>query len=92
MSGMPFLRCDIKPGLRDSEVTVTVEDVNGRKQRLRVERDFLREEAGQLYLPIGIVVRHPEKPWVLIELPREADSGANRMWVAPEQLLQEAAV
>lgn len=89
---MPFVLCDIRPGLRDSEAGVTVRDINGRPQRLRIERDFLRREGGQYYLPIGIVARHPTEDRVLIELPQEADSGANRLWVSPNQLLQEAAV
>ena len=88
---MPYVECEIRPGLRESEVGVTVRDVDGRPQRLRVERDFLRQEAQTHYLPVGIVARHPTEDRILIELPLEADSGANRLWVSPDQLLQEVA-
>ena len=91
-SDMPYVRCEIRPGLRESEVGVTVRDIEGRPQRLRTERDFLREEDGAYYLPVGIVGRHPSEDKVLIEFPHEADSGANRCWVSPDALLEEAAV
>jgi hypothetical protein len=88
---MPFVvLSDLNPGLRESEVSVAVRDARGRLQRLRVERDFLKEASGRHYLPMGIVGRHPESKLVLIELPIEADSGANRLWVTPEDILEEA--
>ena len=87
---MGYLLCDeVGPGLRESEAGVTVRDITGRPQRLRVERDFLREANQRYYLPIGIVARDPAAPRVLIEFPHEADSGANRIWVAPGQLLDD---
>lgn len=88
----PFVLCEFGPGLRESEVQVTVHDMNGRPQRLRTERDFLRDEGDATYLPVGIVARHPTEEKVLIEFPHEADSGANRIWVRPDQLLEEVAV
>lgn len=87
----PFVECDLGPGLRESEVQVTVRDMNGRPQRLRTERSFVRQENGDTYLPIGIVAQHPFEEKVLIEFPHEADSGANRIWVRPDQLLEEIA-
>jgi len=83
----PYVACSTRPGLRDAEAGVTVHDISGRPQRLRVEWDFLHRDGDQYYLPIGIVARHPTEKKVLIEFPHEADSGANRIWVAPEQLL-----
>lgn len=85
---LPYVECSTHPGLRDSEAGVTVHDISGRPQRLRVEWDFLHNEGDQYYLPIGIVARHPTERKVLIEFPQKADSGANRIWVAPEQLLR----
>jgi hypothetical protein len=80
---MSYVRCDIDEGLRPSEVTVEVRDVDGRPEFLRVDRDVVAEFDNQPYLPIGIVYRDKEsgKNLVLIELPHEADSGTNRLWV-----------
>lgn len=89
----PFVKVDrYGPGLRDSEASVGVRDVNGRTANLRCERDYLRIEGESQYLPIGIVGQHPQTKLVLIELPWEADNGANRLWVRPDQLLKEVAV
>lgn len=88
----PFLECETRPGLRESEAGVTVYDLAGRPQRLRTEWGLLRKEGDRYYLPIGVVGKHPEEDRVLIEFPHEADSGANRIWVRQDQLLQEVMV
>jgi hypothetical protein len=80
-----YVLCDIAPGLRDEEISVAVRGTDGRRHFLRVDRDFVDEVDGRHYLPIGIVGRLPGQG-VLIELPHEADSGANRLWVREEQL------
>jgi hypothetical protein len=77
----PYLACEYGPGLRESEVQVTVHDITGRPQRLRVPRGLPLEQDGQSRLPIGIVARHPDEDKVLIQFPHEADSGVNRIWV-----------
>jgi hypothetical protein len=53
----PDITCQPRPGLRESEVQVTLHDITGRPQRLRVPRGFLLEQDGQSRLPIGIVAR-----------------------------------
>jgi hypothetical protein len=84
---MTQVRCEISDGLRPTEATVAVADVKDRRQFLRVERDFLTAVEGQWFLPIGVVHDDRHSPWVLIELPHEADSGINRLWVARAHLL-----
>jgi hypothetical protein len=83
---MAVVRCEVSNGLRPAEATVAVADVHDHRQCLRVERDFLTTVAGQWFLPVGVVYDDRSNPWVLIELPHEADSGANRLWVWREQL------
>lgn len=78
---MAEVLCDVSAGLRREEATVTVADVHDFRQCLRVEKDFLTQEQGQWFLPVGVVYDDRQNPWVLIELPHEADSGANRLWV-----------
>jgi hypothetical protein len=76
---MPYVLCHIDEGLRPSEVTVEVPHHDGGSAFLRVDREFVKNLDGNTYLPIGIIYR--ENDLVLIELPHEADSGANRLWV-----------
>jgi hypothetical protein len=78
--------CEVSAGLRDSERTVAVRDIHGRRQFLRVEQDFLTHRDDQFYLPVGEVYYTADDK-VLIELPHEADSGANRLWVHRSDLL-----
>lgn len=81
---MARLRCEkVTQGLRDSEVVAAFVDVSGRRHFLRVERDFLYD--GQ-FLPVGVVHVDPRKKLVLIELPQEAETGVNRLWVNEDQL------
>jgi hypothetical protein len=84
---MAQVRCQVSDGLRPSEATVAVADLQDRQQLLRVERDFLTPVAGEWFLPVGVVYDDGRNPWVLIELPHEADSGVNRLWVRREDLL-----
>jgi hypothetical protein len=89
---MTQVRCEVSDGLRPAEATVAVADVHDRRQCLRVERDFLTKVAGQWFLPIGVVADDGRNPWVLIELPHEADSGVNRLWVWRDHLLVSTGV
>lgn len=84
---MAKIRCSsISEGLRASEALAAFEDHSGRRHFIRVERDFLSEEGGQSFLPIGIVHVDSKKNLILIELPHEAETGANRLWVRQDQL------
>jgi len=84
---MAQVRCEVSAGLRPSEANVAVADVHDRRQFLRIDRDFLNTVEGQPFLTVGIVHDDRQQPWVLIELPHEADSGVNRLWVRRESLL-----
>ncbi len=84
---MALIRCEsVSDGLRASEAVAVFHDYQGRRHFLRVERDFLSEIGGHVYLPIGVVHVDPRTKLVLIELPHEAETGANRLWVKPDQL------
>ncbi len=84
---MAKLRCEnVSEGLRASEAVAVFRDYRGRRHFIRVERDFLSEESGHYYLPIGVVHVDPRTNMVLIELPHEAETGANRLWVTQDQL------
>jgi hypothetical protein len=84
---MAKIRCDkVTEGLRSSEVVASFTDFYGRRHFIRVEREFLSEQKGAEYLPVGIVHFDSKNQAVLIELSHEAETGANRLWVRPEQL------
>jgi hypothetical protein len=60
---------------------VAVRDIQNVRTFLHVDRDFLSQEQGREYLPVGVVRRDRDRDVALIELPYEADSGAHRLWV-----------
>jgi hypothetical protein len=68
-------------GLRDSERSVSVRDVQNHLQYLTVDADFLSVVGDRHYLPVYVVGQDVAQGMLLIELPLEADSGANRLWV-----------
>jgi hypothetical protein len=82
--------CDeVGPRMRPSERTAAVKDIYGRRQFLRADEDFLtRGKDGRYYITVGLVHVDPKSKAVLIELPHEAYSGANRLWVRAEDLLE----
>jgi hypothetical protein len=84
---LALVSCEVSDGLRPSEATVGVPDIYDNRQYLRVERDFLHTIDGVSYITIGGVQDDPRQPYVLVELPHEADSGANRLWVYRENVL-----
>jgi len=84
---MAKIRCNnVTDGLRESEALASFVDFHGRTHFIRVERDFLAEQGGKFFLPVGIVHVDPKSKAVLIELPHEAETGANRLWIKQEQL------
>jgi hypothetical protein len=84
---MAKIRCEkVSEGLRQSEAVASFVDFHGRRHFIRVERDFLAEQNGTTFLPVGIVHVDPKTKAVLVELPHEAETGANRLWVKQDQL------
>jgi hypothetical protein len=81
---MANLLCDqITDGLRKSEAVASFVDFSGRRHFIRVERDFL---GARNQLPIGVIHVDQKTKAVLVELPHEAETGANRVWLKPAQL------
>lgn len=87
---MVHVLCEISKGLRDSERVVAVRDARGRLEYLRVEFDFLTQDSGKYWLPAGMIHEDREHGVMLIELPQESESGANRIWVPSSNLLQRS--
>ncbi len=92
---MTKVRCErVSPGMRSADVIVTLLDVYGRRHFLQIEREFVVRDNGHAYLPVGFVHRDEETGAVLIELPHEAETGVNRLWISADRILDrgEAAV
>jgi len=88
----PEVRCVVSDGFRADEVTVEIVDVDGRNQFIHIDKSMVNGEGGEKFLPIGLVKIDRRKRRVLIELPVEADSGANRMWIKFDDLRQDTGI
>jgi hypothetical protein len=90
MTYYPEVRCEVLgSGIVPDGVTARVEDLSKRSQFVQVTREMICWYGEEAFLPVGFVEVDYQNRRVLIELPAEADSGANRMWVAFESLRRE---
>ncbi len=84
---MAKIRCTgVSAGLRSSEIVAKFTDYNNRSHFIRVERDFVDQELGTTFLPVGVIHVDLKTKAVLVELPHEAETGVNRLWVKSEQV------
>ncbi|WP_454626544.1 hypothetical protein [Bradyrhizobium cenepequi] len=80
---MRLLVEEIGRGLHPSEILVTVRTVDG-AQRLIVSNRSISQKSISVGFPLG------ERPdATLVELPRETQNGAWRVWVPKDQLIEE---
>jgi hypothetical protein len=86
---LPEVRCEVSEGLRDTEFTVCVRDAKGFRQFMQVTRSMVNYHVETPYLPVGIIQVDRKGGRALIELPTEADSGVNRMWIPFDSFLRE---
>ncbi len=86
----PEVRCEVREGgILPQGVTAVVEDINRRRQFVQVTQALINRIGDVSYLPIGLVEIDRKSRKALIELPAEADSGVNRMWVGFDSLRSE---
>ena len=88
---MLYLECEVrKPaGLRESYVVASIRDRIGGREQIEVESDFLIRRRGRFFLPVWAVAQDPVNKRVEVELPQEAASGTNRIWVRTEQVFYQ---
>jgi hypothetical protein len=85
---MAAVLCEgVRPGMRESERSVTVRDVRGSSEVVLVQHDFLALHDNKTYLPVGVVCIDKERSLVLVEFPHEAITGGNRLWVRSTDLI-----
>jgi hypothetical protein len=85
---MPYVECEVvrkKPGPR--ECTVAIRTLQGHREFLEVPESYVRPWQGKTYLAVALVGRDASRSVALVELPFEADSGANRVWVSVDSFL-----
>ncbi len=78
----PEVRCEVSEGLTGSDITVCIRDISGKEQYIHVLPSMANWEDDVPYLPVGIINVDRRPGRALVELPIEADSGVNRMWMA----------
>ncbi|MGD0045088.1 MAG: hypothetical protein ABSE84_32590, partial [Isosphaeraceae bacterium] len=89
---LPQVRCEISEGLTGSDKTICVRDVDGRRQYIHVLPSLVNWVSDTPYLPVGVINVDYRNNRVLIELPIEADSGTNRMWMPIDAFRVESGV
>ena len=72
-----------REGLHPNEAVVSVRSAEG-KEHLVVSRRSIRDRSIQVGWPLG-----ERGELVLVELPRETQTGAWRVWVNKDQLVEE---
>ena len=85
---MALLHCEVLDGPREGFKAVGIPSVEGHTEWLSIEDRFLVWRDKKAYIPVGIVGRDPRYDTILVQLPLEADSGANRVWVWQASVLQ----
>ncbi|MHB1787780.1 MAG: hypothetical protein ACYCS7_16925 [Acidimicrobiales bacterium] len=89
---LPEVRCETSAGLTGNDITVGVRDIDGRDQFIHVLPSMVNWAEETAYLPVGVIELDHRKRRVLIELPIEADSGVNRMWMPVDSFRVESGV
>ena len=52
---LPAVRCEVSEGLTDRDITVCVQDIEGRDQYIHVTPSMVNWEGETPYLPVGII-------------------------------------
>jgi hypothetical protein len=80
----------VSPGTRAVDAIATIRDFHGRRHFLHMEKDFLVSHDSRSAVPVAFAHRDPQTGTVLIELPQEAETGVNRLWVRAEDILEDS--
>jgi hypothetical protein len=77
---MASVLCEIN--IDDQDYKTVAVPARSRMEFLQVPTGFVRTEEGKHFLSVSFVQRDRSTGDVLVQLPFEADSGANRVWVS----------
>lgn len=87
---MALVRCETSDGPRPGFTVIGIPSIAGHPEFLTIEDRFLVRQNGNYLLPVAVVGKDQRYGTALIQLPLEADSGANRVWVKADALIPEA--
>jgi hypothetical protein len=87
---MLYLECEVKRpvALGNGHIIAELTDHGGQREQVAVEETFLVQRAGRTFLPVWFISQDPRSKLVQVELPQEAASGVNRIWVQPEKTFE----
>jgi len=80
----------VSRGMREVDAIATLRDYHGRRHFLHIEKDFLTCQDSHWSLPVALIHRDPRTGAALIELPQEAETGVNRIWVRAEDVVSSS--
>jgi hypothetical protein len=83
---MTLLKCEVTEGPREGYKAVGVASAEGFTEYFSIEERFLVNDGGTYRLPVRVIGNDKKNKTYLIQLPVEADSGANRVWVTEDAL------
>jgi len=81
---MALIPCEVTEGPRRGFKAVGVGSIEGYTEYLTIEERFLIPRGNACLLPVQLIGRDRRYNTALVQLPVEADSGANRVWVRGE--------
>ncbi len=83
---MKIVYCEMSEGPRPNFTTLGIESAEGNTEYLTIEDRFLFKRKDGYVLGVRVVARDDEQGLFLVQLPVEADSGANRVWLSEEHV------
>jgi hypothetical protein len=86
---MTLVKCEVSEGVRSDFKTVGVLSVIGHREYISIEERFLVKYDGGYVLPVEIIGQDTRYDNLLLQLPFEADSGANRVWVRSADVITQ---
>jgi hypothetical protein len=86
---MASVTCEIV--FDDPDYKTVAVPARDRKEFLQVPAGFVRTQQGKHYLSVNFVQRDRARGDILVQLPVEADSGANRIWVSKDNYQEQEA-
>jgi hypothetical protein len=84
---MALLNCEAMEGPRDGYKTIGVASIEGHTEFFAIEVRFLVRRGNDWLLPVQLIGRDRRYDTALVQLPVEADSGANRVWIKADALI-----
>lgn len=87
---MALIRCEITAGPRSGFKSVGISGAHGQMEFIAIEDRFLVPRNDTSLLPVHIISEDRRNKQLLVQLPVEADSGANRVWIKKDQLVEDA--